>query len=274
MKGLFVPMVLGRLETTALQAAVVLAGEHKAQVDVLVGLSAVSPLGAGWDYVPATPQDTVSGAAKAAAEAMADDVRELLPDASHTVRVASSFWLTPYEQTLAEGARTADLTVLGRGDAPVDADNRLFAAILLGAGRPVMLVPDGAKGLDGFERIAIAWRPTPEANRALNDAIPLLREASSVQIVRLTDAPASSDRVDADEALLEHLMRHGIQAKLHRVTGKQGSKGERILEFAREMDADLIVAGGYGHSKMLEQVLGGVTRTLQRQSQVPVFFSH
>lgn len=275
MKSLFVPMVMGRLERTALQVATALAGEHKAQVDVLVGISAVSPLAAGWDYMPASPHDTVSGAVKEAAEAMAEDALEMLADTPGAVRLASSFWMTPYEQTLAEGARTTDLVVLGRRAEPIDTDDRLFASTLLGAGRPVMLVPDGAAGQPGFRRVAIAWRPTPEANRALNDAIPLLQGASSVEIAHLAGAPASTDIVDAEEdALLAHLDRHGVQARFHRPARTLASKGERILEFAREMSANLIVAGGYGHAKVLEQVLGGVTRTLLRRSPVPVFFSH
>jgi nucleotide-binding universal stress UspA family protein len=267
-------MVMGRLERAALQVAAALASEHKGQVDVLVGFSAVSPLAAGWEYVPASPHDTVSGAAKEAAEAMAEDVLEILAEAPPTVRLASSFWLTPYEQTLAEGARATDLVVLGRRAYAIDTDDRLFASTLLGAGRPVMVVPDAAAGQDGFRRIAIAWRPTPEANRALNDAIPLLQRAASVEIVYLPGTPANMDIAEAGDALLAHLDRHGVQAQLHRPPGMSASKGERILEFAQEMDADLVVAGGYGHSKMLEQVLGGVTRTLLRRSSVPVFFSH
>lgn len=275
MKTIFVPMVMERLERSALEAAMALAREHEAKVDALVGLSAVSPLASGWDYVPATPYDTVSEATKAAAEAMADDAREMLADTRCAVRIASSFWLTPYEQVLAEGARTTDLIVLGRRPEPSDADDRLFAALLLGAGRPVLVVPDGAWREAGFRRIAIAWRPTAESARAVHDAIPLLQKAQAAQIVRVQNADADPGTLAAaDDALLDDLSQHGIPAGLHCLTDPPSSKGESILAFADAMHADLIVAGGYGHSRLLEQMLGGVTRTLLHRSPLPVFFSH
>jgi nucleotide-binding universal stress UspA family protein len=274
MKTILVPMMLGRLDAGAIEAAVALADVLEARVDVLVGLSAVSPLTAGWDYFPASPYDTLDEAAKAAADAMAADASRLLPDARHAVRVAGAFWLTPAEQTLA-AARTADLIVLGRPARAIEADDRLFASTLLDAGRPVVVVPEAAKGRVAVGRVIVAWRPTREATRALHDAIPLLQRAQSVRIVRLLGVAEEGDAaIGVDQELVRHLERHGVRPEFSCLPHRDAPKGERILAFARETAADLIVAGGYGHPRAFEHVFGGVTRTLLRESPVPVFFSH
>ncbi len=274
MKSLLVPMMMGRFERAAVELAGALASRHGGMVDVLVGLSAVSPLAGGWDYLPASPYDTLDEAAQAAAEALAADAAPILAGVPHSVRVAGAFWLTPSEQTLAAAA-AADLIVLGRPKAPLDADDRLFGATLLGAGRPVLLVPESAgQGLD-LRHVAVAWRPGREAARAVHDAIPLLRAAQSVRIVRILGvAEQADDAGGADAVLLAHLERHGIRPQFECVPAADAAKGERILEFAQAMAADLIVAGGYGHPKAYEQVFGGVTRALLRKSPTPVLFSH
>lgn len=274
MKTLLVPMMLGRLDAGAIEAAVALADVLDARVDVLVGLSAVSPLTAGWDYFPASAYDTLDEAAKATAEAMAADASRLLPGTRHAARVAGAFWLTPAEQTLA-AARTADLIVLGRPSQAIEADDRLFASTLLGAGRPVVVVPEAAKGRAAFARVVVAWRPTREATRAVHDAIPLLQRARSVQIVHLLGvAEEGNAATGLDQALVRHLERHGVRPEFSCLSHKDASKGERILAFAHEAGADLIVAGGYGHPRAFEHVFGGVTRTLLRRSPVPVLFSN
>lgn len=274
MKTILVPMMMGRLEHAAIDAAIALAGKLDAQVDALVGLSAFSPPVDGWEYMPARPFDNLDEVVKATAENIAADTAQVLSNPRHTVRIADGFWLMPAEQTL-EAARTADLIVLGRPDTPIDADDRLFGSILLGAGRPVLVVPASARRRLRFRRAAIAWRPTREAARAVHDAIPLLQRAQSVQIVRLLDAGEEAGaNVGVDQDLVRHLERHGVQARFRGLRNKDASKGERILEFAREISADLIVAGGYGHARAFEQIFGGVTRTLFHKSPVPVFFSH
>lgn len=274
MKTILVPVMLGRLDAGAIEAAVVLADVLDARVDVLVGLSAVSPLTAGWDYFPASPYDTLDEAAKAAADAMAADASLLLPGTRHSVRVAGAFWQTPAEQTLS-AARTADLIVLGRPARALEADDRLFASTLLGAGRPIIVVPESAGGKTSIGRVMVAWRPTREATRAVHDAIPLLQRAQSVQIVRLLDVAQEADgTVGIDQELIRHLERHGIRPEFTCLPHRDASKGERILAFAQQAAVDLIVAGGYGHPRAFEHVFGGVTRTLLRESPVPVFFSH
>ncbi len=277
LKNLLVPMMLGRVERAAAQAACVLAERHGARVDVLVGLSAVSPLVVGWEYFPAGMYDTLDETARAAADALARDAGELLAGetAERVVEVARSFWLTPAEQSLAR-ARISDLVVLGRSPEPQDAEARLFASLLLGSGRPLLLVPPDEGRRPDFERVVVAWKPTREAARAVHDALPLLRTAHAIDVLTMTGANEQQAETakEGAQSLLRHLEAHGLKAAHVQQERGDGSTGDRILEYAQARRADLIVAGGYGHARAIEQVFGGVTHSLFRRSRIPVLLSH
>lgn len=269
-RRLFLPVVLGRIDAPALRVAGALASSFDAELRVLVGLSMVSPAMAGWEYFPAGVYDTMAETARAAASALARDVRAQLAatGATYDVIEASSLWLTPAEQTLPH-AFVADMVVHGRSAQPQDAERRLFATLLLSSGRPLLLVPPG-ESRTVFERIVVAWKPTREAARALHDALPLLR-ARAVEL--LTIGPGDDDRERTD-ALLGHLALHGVTATATHVARGSDGTGRTLLAFAQEHRADLIVAGGYGRSRVSEQVFGGVTRVLFEHAEVPVLFSH
>lgn len=273
-RQILVPVMLGRPEFDAARLACAIAAGEQGAVDVLVGMSAVSPMVAGWDYFPAGVYDTLDEATTAAADKLADEMREALKDqeAIHEVRVAGAFWMTPAEQARAH-AHVCDLIVLGRPSAPTDADDRLFAALLLGSGRPVLTAPSGMPHPSRAERVLVAWKPSREAARAVHDALPLLESARHVEV--LTVAGMGGDRPDPSRGeFAEHLRAHGIDALFGSEARGDRSTGQAILQHARKSRADLIVAGGYGHAKAVEQVFGGVTRVLYRQSPIPVLFSH
>lgn len=274
MKNFLVPMMVGRVERAAAEAACVLAEGHDGRVEVVVGLNAVSPLVAGWEYFPAGMYDTLDETTRAAAEALAADTRLAMvsEEVEHRVRVAGSFWQTPAEQALSF-ARMADLVVLGKAREPKDPDSRLFASLLLNSGRPVLVVSEARVQRPRFRRVVIAWKPSREAARAVHDAMPLLRRADKIDVIGV----AEGERVDLsppDSELLRHLQTHGVTATVQRLAAGERSTAAKILEFAQVAAADLIVAGGYGHARAAEQVFGGVTRTLYKKSPIPVFFSH
>lgn len=274
MKNFLVPMMVGRVERAAAEAACVLAEAHEGRVDVVVGLSAVSPLVTGWEYFPAGMYDTLNETTRAAAEALAADARLAMAaeEAEHRVRVSGSFWQTPSEQSLTY-ARMADLIVSGRPREPSDADSRLFASLLLNSGRPVLVVPEARAQRPRFRRVVIAWKASREAARAVHDAMPLLERADKIDVVGVAEGERA-DLSPPDADLLRHLEAHGLKATFQRQAAGEHSTGETILQFAQVAAADIIVAGGYGHARAVEQVLGGVTRTLYKKSPIPVFFSH
>jgi nucleotide-binding universal stress UspA family protein len=171
-------------------------------------------------------------------------------------------------------ARYADLTIAGQ----LDPDRPLEAAVspdhlVLYSGRPVLLVPYiGCSGAVG-ERIVVAWNASREASRAVNDALPLLKRAKLVRILAINPERAGShgEQVGADIAL--HLARHGVKTDVS-VLGTDIAEADMLLSQLADFGADLVVMGGYGHSRARELVLGGVTRHMLRHMTVPVFMSH
>ncbi len=277
LKSLLVPQVLGRIERHALRTGCALAREHAASVTALIGLSATSPMMGGWEYFPSGMYDTMDETSKAAAGALAQDVRDLLAaeNVPHEVRTAGAFWLTPAEQSILH-ARIADLVVMGRGESPQDPEKRLFASILLGSGRPVMVVPGPERDAStGIARVVVAWKPTRESARALHDSMPFLHRAESIDLLMIESYQNEESRIEAMEAdVLHYLGQHGLSAAPVRRPKGDVSTGQAILAFAKEVGADMIVSGGYGHARATEQVFGGVTRALFEHSEIPVLFSH
>ncbi len=180
------------------------------------------------------------------------------------------------EALVAQG-RHADLVVLGQCSpgAPLDAEERdLVQRALLQVGRPVLVVPSSRI----FEAIGsvvmIAWTDTRESARALHDALPILRRARQVHLVCL-ERPSDNRHVSRPQfdELHRWMSRHGVEVALHQEAASSGM-GKRLLARAGELGADLIVMGGYGHSRLQELVLGGVTRTLLAHMRIPVLLSH
>jgi nucleotide-binding universal stress UspA family protein len=246
-------------------------------VAALVGASLVLPNAAVWAYYPEGFHETMKEAAEATVAAAADAVGRRLAHAAAVggveseVRRCTTLWLTTAELA-ALCARYADLTVLGRGEPLDDQDRRLFAALLAGSGRPVLLVPDGAGAVGGHA--VVAWKPSREAARALHDALPLLRKAGSVDLLMVEGERGGGNSNVEDDLMLAHLARHGIAARLARPDPDGASAGTRILEHAARSGASRIGAGGYSHSRAREQVFGGATRTLFEHASCAVLFSH
>jgi nucleotide-binding universal stress UspA family protein len=178
---------------------------------------------------------------------------------------------------LACHARHADLTIVGQPNPKVGGvDDALLAeAAFMDSGRPALALPYAGAPTLPPRRALIAWDGSREAARAAADAIPLLRLAERA-VILIVDARDVSgrvgDRPGADIAT--HLTRHGIKAEVSEVQSGGASVGEIILAQAREQGADLLVMGGYGHSRLREMMLGGVTRYILEQMTIPALFSH
>lgn len=183
--------------------------------------------------------------------------------------------LAPAEMAL--HARYADLVVLGQADPEgVQASaNAVIEAVLFASGRPVLLVPYAGRFDSLGERVLVGWNATREATRALHDALPLLAEARSVTVLSVNPVPgldAHGEEPGADIA--RHLARHGLTVTVEQVTAPELGAENVLLNRAAEIPADLLVIGAYGHSRLREMMLGGVTRSLLRQMTVPVLLSH
>lgn len=174
-------------------------------------------------------------------------------------------------------ARYADLVILGQreeGD-PYSPQPGALGAIVLGCGRPVLVIPYiGAADTIG-ENVLVAWNATRESVRAVNDALPLLARAKRVHVIAINpEAGASGDGDIPSADICHHLARHGVKAEAEHIEARDIEAGDMLLSRASDEGADLIVSGGYGHSRMRELVLGGVTRHLLEHMTVPVLMSH
>jgi nucleotide-binding universal stress UspA family protein len=197
----------------------------------------------------------------------------------------------PYE-VVPMHARYADLTVIGQSNPrkPSPASSGLVEAVLLGSGRPLIVVPYAGRFAAIGRTVMVAWNASREAARALNDAMPILEQADKVIVLAVNpgrsggdDEPPPTPRVvfgiggegawpAADIA--HHLARHGVKAEASYTISDAIDIGNAILSRAADLGADLIVMGGYGHSRARELILGGATRTILESMTVPILLSH
>lgn len=177
----------------------------------------------------------------------------------------------------AERTRSADLVVVGQRD-PDRGDilaSLLIEAALFGSGRPVLIVPYiGSSAEPPPKRPIIAWDGGAPAARAAHDALPLLRGAESVEIVTV-DGDTDAQRVENSGMALETaLTRHGLKARFHVIPSGGIDAANALLSHASDAGADILVMGGYGHSRLREFVLGGATRELLASMTLPVLMAH
>ncbi len=176
---------------------------------------------------------------------------------------------------LVRHGRCSDLVIVGQQDrnAPVEGVAFDFAQqVLLHAGTPVLVVPNAGSFATPGTRVVVAWKDRREAARAVRDALPLLRGADRVVLCSV-DEPGNESSDEGEFAgVAPWLASHGIQAETR--VEAQGEVGDRLLSRAADFEADLIVSGGYGHSRLREWVLGGMTRALLEHMTVPILFSH
>jgi nucleotide-binding universal stress UspA family protein len=166
-------------------------------------------------------------------------------------------------------ARNYDLSVVAQGE--VDngmAETLVIESALFDSGRPVLVVPYiQATGMK-LDRVMVCWDGSRSAARAVGDALPLLQKAGKIDVVTIED----KDR--RNELRGEHLARHKLKVELKPVVAPDSDAVNVILSQAADSATDLVVMGGYGHSRFREFVLGGVTRGMLGSMTVPVLMSH
>jgi nucleotide-binding universal stress UspA family protein len=176
---------------------------------------------------------------------------------------------------IAAESRFYDLTVLAGGPEQV---GRLAAetlgTIVVASGRPVLLAPTSATE-SGFKTLAIAWKSMPESARAVSAALPLLERAHHVHVLAANEDDAGAvDCLDCSEAITAYLRRHNINANAHFVIPAGRSVPEAVIDQAQSLGAELLVTGGYGHSRTREFILGGFTKRVLEGVGLPVFMVH
>ena len=169
----------------------------------------------------------------------------------------------------------ADIVVVSQGgdeDEPTSVD-LLPETIVMGSGRPALIVPIYGKFPRLGERVLVAWNRTREATRAVHDALPLLKRAQTVQILEVNPPSGDAPHIAGVDIAL-HLARHGVKAQVEAATVSDIDTGATILSRAADLGSDLLVMGAYGHSRLREFTLGGVTRHVLQHMTLPVLMSH
>ena len=168
-------------------------------------------------------------------------------------------------------ARYHDLALLGikRGDVTQQATAE---AVVFGSGRPTLLVPDDAPPAT-FGRVMIAWDGSRVAARAVADAREFLQRAQAVTIISVTDEKTLPDQ-DASSRLAKYLARYDVEAEVALVPSRNRPISETLQQHARQIEADLLVMGGFAHSRVRDFVLGGATSGILKDLQLAVLISH
>jgi nucleotide-binding universal stress UspA family protein len=145
---------------------------------------------------------------------------------------------------------------------------------LFSSGKPVLLLPEGAAPSLSPERVMVAWDSRIEASRAVREALPILKGAQEVRLVLVDpeeSEAAHGQEPGADAAL--YLARHGVRVGVDRLPGSGRPVADVLGRHAGDMGAQMIVMGAYGHSRLRQRILGGVTRSMIENPPLPIFMA-
>jgi nucleotide-binding universal stress UspA family protein len=219
----------------------------------------------------------------AASESHLQDMRSLLDQTGKAFRAIvgqadpHAEWRSVLDfptEVVAREARAADLVIIGNARESKDPFRALDPGqLLLKAGRPILVVPQSVASLVP-RRVAIAWKDVREARRAVRDALPFLQQAESVMVVEIVEDVSVDQATHHVKDVANYLARHGIKIVAERVRPADVTAANALLRMIEDENIHLIVAGGYGHSRLGEWAFGGVTRDLMTASPICCLFSH
>lgn len=171
-------------------------------------------------------------------------------------------------------ARRFDLAVVGQAEPETSAvEEVIVEAALFDSGRPVIVVPYIQKAPLKLDQVMVTWDGGRPAARAIGDAMPLLKRAGRIEVVIVANERSKQDEIEGAD-LAQHLARHGLNVEVKRSVLADIDVAEMILSHAADAGTDFIVMGGYGHSRLREFVLGGVTRSILHSLTAPALMSH
>lgn len=185
-------------------------------------------------------------------------------------------WREPIEEVICTHVRYADMAIIAQPNEETGARSRDIADnVVLRAAAPVMLVPHTLASGGFGKRVLVAWDGSAQASRAVRDALPVLEKADFVKVLCVDPVPGIAGLGDMPGADLAHfLATHGVTAEAAKTSSAGVGVGNAILNNVADMGADMIVSGCYGHSRIGELIMGGVTDTLMRSMTVPTLVSH
>jgi nucleotide-binding universal stress UspA family protein len=229
----------------------------------------------GTGYVPPEVIDTQQADSEAGAKAAVDRFNEATRRAglsAEPLRFSAS--LAGAGDQFGRIARRFDLAIVGQAEPHgASVDDIIAETTLFTSGRPMIIVPYIQKVPLKLDRVMVCWDSSRQAARAIGDAMPLLAKAGRVQVVIVTNERDKQNEIEGAD-IAEHLARHGLTVDVHRVAGGDIDVADALLSHASDSGADFMVMGGYGHSRLREFVLGGVTRSILQSMTVPTLMAH
>lgn len=270
-------------DATKLAVAAGLARRHDAHITGLCPLEMLLPadmafaLG-GYPDLWALPEfaKQIESQSRAKAAIIEANFREMLRRES-----LNGDWLFesgPLVPAVTQRVQAADLIIVGQADPdnpPPAAARTLVEDILMTAGRPLLLIPYAGRFDQIGNNVLVGWTPTRESARAVHDALPILTAAATVTVLTVATSRPHDDDALPTADVAEHLARHQLRVLAARTVIADGlSAADALLDYASDISADLLVVGGYGHSRTREMIMGGVTRDLLRHMTIPVLMSH
>jgi len=274
-KDLVVNLTVGADRDPAAQFAVSIAAAFEAHIagiafayDPVITPNVMDGLSAAW--VDTQRAENLAAAQEAVDRFEAAAKRESL-SAEHRIIEAS---LGKAANLFGRLARRFDLAVVGQTDPErMLPDDLLIEAALFESGRPAVMVPYIQKEGLKLDRILVCWDGGRSAARAISDSMPFLKRGKVIEIVMVASRNGTADELPGVD-VGEHLARHDLDVEVKRLIAADIDVSNVILSYAADQAADFIVMGGYGHSRLREFVLGGVTRGILQSMTVPVFMAH
>src|SRR5580704_19169434 len=226
-------------------------------------------------YIPAEVIETQQADNEAAAKAAIDRFAAATKRAGLSAEpLTLSASLAGAGDQFSRIARRFDLAIVGQAEPESSSVEEIIAeAALFESGRPVILVPYIQKAPLKLDNVMVCWDGSKSAARAIADAMPLLTKAGSVEIVVITNERGKQDEIEGAD-IGQHLARHGLKVDVNRIPGGGIDVADALLSHAADSGADFMVMGGYGHSRLREFILGGVTHSIFRSMTLPALLSH
>jgi nucleotide-binding universal stress UspA family protein len=259
-----------------LKIAIDLCSEIDAQLSVLVfAVASLPPIG---DYPIGTGDVWVKERQRdlAALDARVEDVEMLVRDANVSATVINEYpELARVGHIVGRRARYADATIIGPDLLTNEAlKAKVIDGALFESGRPILLIPHGTQPTLRPKRVLLAWDSGMECTRAAREALDIMASAEAVHVTIVdpdTSSIANGPEPGADIAA--YLAHHGIRVDVDRLASGGKSIGDVLQQHATDISADLIVMGGYGHSRTREWIFGGVTRSMIEESSLPILMA-
>jgi nucleotide-binding universal stress UspA family protein len=229
----------------------------------------------GTGYIPADVIESQRADNETAAEAAIKDFTTATDRAGISAEPQMlTASLTGAADQFARMARRFDLAIVGQAQPEMSTMEQIIGeTTLFESGRPMIMVPYIQKAPFKTDNVIICWDGSRTAARAVADAIPILGKSSRIEIVSVTSERGKEDEIEGAD-IGQHLARHGLKVDVHRVSRGNIDVADALLSHAADSAADLMVMGGYGHSRLREFVLGGVTRSIFQSMTLPVLLSH